>query len=167
MDAEYRFQFTEDFLLEAFAHYRRQISWYRWLQLMKGVCALITAVLVGIAIFAKAWGVAAVLASFLILILVAHRIDAWLARRRFRKSPYHNDHVVLRLTERGVEVTGKTTENRLSWATFTKVRRFADGLLLFQGPHVFNWLPDSATDAETIRRAEVLAREHVADYRNV
>jgi hypothetical protein len=84
-----------------------------------------------------------------------------------KPTSYHNDDVVLRLSDQGVDVTGKTAENRLTWPVYTKARRFSDGLLLFQGPHMFNWLPDTAADAETIRYADGLVRKHIGDYRNV
>jgi len=64
--------------------------------------------------------------------------------------------------------SGKRGEGRLDWTGFSRARRFADGLLLLQGPHLFHWFPDSAC-TQPARRSEVgdLVRRHLSDYRDV
>jgi hypothetical protein len=94
-------------------------------------------------------------------------IDAWVIKRRFRKSPYHNDEIALTLSEEGLHVVGRASETRLAWSNLTKARRFKDGLLLFHGPQMFNWLPDSAAaDAGSVEEADRLIRTHVKDFRD-
>src|SRR5262249_28645996 len=65
-------------------------------------------------------------------------------RRRIRKIPTLNDDWVMRLSDDGMSWSGKRGEGRVDWSGFSRARRFADGLLLFQGPHLFYWFPDSA-----------------------
>ena len=75
----------------------------------------------------------------------------------------------MRLSDDGMSSSGKRGEGRLDWSGFSRARRFADGLLLFQGPHLFHWFPDSAcTHAGTaVREVGDLVRRHVSDYRDV
>jgi len=61
--------------------------------------------------------------------------------------------------------SGKRGEGRLDWTGFSRARRFADGLLLLQGPHLFHWFPDSAPALPS--EVGNLLRRHVSDYREV
>jgi hypothetical protein len=50
----------------------------------------------------------------------------------------------------------------------TKARIFPDGLLVFQGPQGFHWLPDSAAvESSTRPEALRLIRAHTGDVREV
>jgi hypothetical protein len=168
MRAQYRFTFSEEFLITANLRYRRQLAWRKPFYGLKG---LLTFILIGLgallAIAAEAWlfiPFAAIAGS----LLLGWPIDSWLLRQRFRKSPYYNDDISLSLTEEGLHGIGRTSEMRLGWALFTKARRFNDGLLLFQGPHVFHWLPDSAASSlSDLAEAERLAQVHVKDFSDV
>jgi hypothetical protein len=73
----------------------------------------------------------------------------------------------MRLSDDGVSSSSKRSEGRLDWSGFSKARRFADGLLLFQGPHVFHWFPDSACTHPAQSDVGDLVRRHVSDYRDV
>lgn len=168
MQAVYRFRFSEDYLLASFLRYRRQVWWRRPFQALKWVLAIPSAA--GMLVFAYMGFVvpAAIFGAILGSLLLGWPIDAWILRRRFRKSPYHNDEIAFTLSASGAHALGRTSEVRIDWQTFTKARRFDDGLLLFQGPALFNWLPDSAaSESETASYAAELARLHVKDYRDV
>lgn len=162
--AQYRFKFSDEFRTAASRRYQRargaifaERSW-------------------AIAIIFLAVGAAGVLAdeSWLMvpcvigagLIVLAWSLRGPAARRRFRSSPYRNDDVMFLLSEEGVHITGRHSEMRLGWPLLTKAVRFGDGLLLFQGPNVFNWLPDyAATTPAAVPEALRLARAHITDYR--
>ena len=89
-------------------------------------------------------------------------------RRRIRKTPTLNDDWVVRLSDDGMSSSGKRGEARLDWSGFSKARRFADGLMLFQGPNLFHWFPDSARTKPALPSDEGdLVRRHVSDYRDV
>jgi len=95
-------------------------------------------------------------------------IDKWLLRRRFRKSPYHNDEISISLSEDGLYGAGRASETKMAWSNFTKARRFNDGLLLFSGSPIFHWLPNSAAVGPAdVAEAERLVRQHVSDFRDV
>jgi hypothetical protein len=89
-------------------------------------------------------------------------------RRRIRKIPTLNDDWVMRLSDDGVSSSSKRGEGRLDWSGFSKARRLADGLLLFQGPNSFHWFPDGAcTQPALPSDVDDLVRRHVSDYRDV
>src|SRR5215470_4435447 len=171
MVLEYRIRTDEDYYVTACARYRRQHR-YRWLRP--------TAVLVWIALaaciyFSKGaitdWPSIG-LSLFVVLLVAALIFTTPLSRavfrRRIRKIPTLNDDWVMRLSDDGMSSSGKRGEGRLDWSGFSRARRFADGLLLFQGPHLFHWFPDSAR-AQPALPSDVgdLVRRHVSDYRDV
>jgi hypothetical protein len=168
MSAQYRFTFSEEFLITANLRYRRQISWRAPFYGVKWFLAIIFLALgVFLAVIAKFFLLIpfAVIAGSLFL---GWPIDAWLLRRRFRKSPFHNDEISLSISEEGLHGAGRASETRLGWSVFSKARRFRDGLLLFQGSGAFHWLPDAAAvDSSSLTEAERLVRLHVRDFRDV
>jgi len=166
MKAQYQFVFSEDFLVAANVRYRRQHPWHRFSHGVNGVLAfMLLALGAFFALMVKLWLVipfGAIAGS----LFLGQPIDAWILRRRFRKSPYYNDAISLTLSDEGFLGVGRTSEARLQWPVFTKARRFSDGLLLFQGPQVFHWLPDSAAAFPgAIEETERLVRAHVKDFR--
>jgi YcxB-like protein len=172
MMLEYRIRADEEYYVTAYARYRRQLWWYRWLRP--------TGVLVWIASVALIYFSKGALADwpsiglflFVLLVIAAlifsTPLDGAVSRRRIRKIPTLNDDWVIRLSDDGMSSSGKRGEGRLHWSGFSKARRFADGLLLFQGPYLFHWFPDSAC-TQTALPSEVgdLVRRHVFDYRDV
>lgn len=128
--------------------------------------------LTGVALYGGAQMPSVVLGGFtgalLGAILLGDPIDAWLVKRRLRKSPFHNNDLSFRLSPEEIHITGNNEDARLKWSAFSKARRFRDGLLLYQGPQFFNWLPDSASvGQDSITNAQKLAQSKVKDYRDV
>jgi len=168
MAAQYRFVFSEGFLITANLRYRRQIAWRRPFY---GIKWLLAAIFVALGVFVAVMAIRWLFIPFCAIagaIFLGWPIDAWLLRRRFRKSPYHNDEISLSLTDEGLYGAGRKSETRLGWPLFTKARRFSDGLLLFSGPQMFHWLPNSAAvDTSAAAEAERLIRAHVVDFRDV
>ena len=168
MTAEYRFRYSEDYLLTSLMRYRQQTWWRRPFYTLKWILAVLLAVpLVFLAVnelFIPAGIVGAILGA----LFIGWPIDAWIARKNLRKSPLHNDEIAFSLSEEGSRLVGREHEVRVGWTLYTKARRFKDGLLLFQGSHFVNWLPDvSASDPSGVAVAQELARSHIRDYRDV
>lgn len=167
MWAEYKFLFSEEHVLTACLRYRQQIWWRRPFLTMKWLLVAIFCIPLIIAIHQGIQVLTMLCCAVLGSLLLGWRIDAWIIRKRFRKSPYHNDNVEFTLSENGAHSVGQSSEVRIAWRNFTKVRRFRDGLLVFQGPHLFHWLPDAAAvDSTALDVAEKLLRAHVRDYRD-
>jgi hypothetical protein len=168
MAAEYRFRYSEDYLLTSLIRYRQQV-WWRWpFYSFKWILAVLLA---GPFVFFIVKGLvipAGIFGAILGALLLGWPIDAWIARKNLRKSPLHNDEIVFSLSEEGSRMVGREHDVRVGWTLYTKARRFKDGLLLFQGPHFVNWLPDvSASDPSGVAVAQELARSHIRDYRDV
>jgi hypothetical protein len=168
MEAKYLFQYTEEHLLTSVLRYRSQVWWRRPFLGLKWALAILVTLPLLIAAYMGSLVIVAIPFGILITLAMSCPLDAWLTRKRFRKSPFHNENFSFVITSNGVFVTGQSSEVRLGWTVFTKARRFKDGLLLFQGPNLFNWLPDSAaTDDTTIKTAQALVRSAVNDYRDI
>lgn len=168
MHSHFRFCFSEDLLIASFLRYRKQLWWRQPFIGLKWILAAVLLALLGLAVLLGSVALAGIVGGIIGMLVIGWPIDAWLLRRRFRKSPFHNDDIAFALSDSGAHVVGRDSEVRIGWASFTKARRFADGLLLFQGPGVFNWLPDSAaTDEAAVANAQELARSRIQDYAKV
>ena len=104
-------------------------------------------------------------ATLVLVAIFGQRVTELLTARRFRKSPYYNEHVCSELSSEGLTGGGSIGAAKFTWAAFTSARRFSDGFLLFQGPNNFNWLPNRALVEGTVEEVDQLLQEHVVDYR--
>lgn len=168
MFAEYHFRFSEEHLLTSVLRYRQQLAWRRPFLGLKWVLAsalfllLLFAAYMGIPLLSGVFG------AIIGVMLLGWPIDAWLMRRRFRKSPFRDENYQFVLSDDGAHVVSQNSDTRIAWAVFTKARQFSDGFLLFQGPGLFNWLPDSAAFTPAcLAEAEQLIRAHVTDFRKL
>ena len=174
---EYRIRGDEDYFVTAHARYRRQLWWYHRL---RSSVVLVWVVVAWIALAAFIYFSNGAVAdwpsiglSLFVVLLVAALIfytplSRAVLRHRIRKIPTLNDDWVMRLSDDGMSSSGKRGEARLDWSGFSKARRFADGLMLFQGPNLFHWFPDSARTKPALPSDEGdLVRRHVSDYRDV
>ncbi len=164
---EYRFLFGEDFLIQGFQKYRKQHGTRCVFIAIKSVASILLVALVAFAVAHRIWGLTIFLIALVILIFNGHRMDFWLFKRRFRKSPYRNENIIITLTADGFHAVGLKSNSKLTWAAFTKARRFRDGFLLFQGPGLFNWLPDAALAAGAAAEVAYLIEANVKDYKIV
>src|SRR5215470_8290021 len=154
MVIEYRFRADESYYVTAHARYRRQLWWYRWLRaaVVLGWVALATwFALATLISFSKGaptdWlfiGLFVFLLFGVAALIFCTPLSRAVSRRRIRKIPTLNDDCVIRLSDDGMSSSSKRGEGRLDWSGFSGAQRFADGFLLFRGPHLFHWLPDSA-----------------------
>ncbi|HMB52316.1 MAG TPA: hypothetical protein VKU40_03300 [Thermoanaerobaculia bacterium] len=162
MSAAYRFRFDQDYLAAAFAHYRRVRGWYRWMAWLAPAVALGSALL---GVFALRRGEYPMVGVFVFLALfwAAYPwIRGWQFRRSARRSPHLGEEVVVRVAEEGLRITTASSDVKLGWPAITEAWRFADGLLVCQGPRVFYWLADRAIAEASAAEAGRLLDEHVA-----
>src|SRR5205085_2179243 len=97
-----------------------------------------------------------------VLMFFSHYIDYWLARRAFPTSPYGNENYTIEISEDGFHAKSPKSETKLAWSIFTKASHFKDGILLFQGPRFFNWLPFSAlVDSKQKHELEKLLQKQI------
>ena len=112
--------------------------------LLRSVAVLLALALAAFALAFQVWWLAALFFATAVVIFPNHQFTSWSIKRRFRKSPHRNDDTLITLASEGLHGVATKGHSTLAWAAFTKARRFPDGFLLFQGPDVFNWLPDDA-----------------------
>ena len=166
MPIKYHLRFSDDHYLSSQARYRQQLESRIPHKLLKWIVAsLVLAALFFLLINGVMVGFVVLLAA-LVILRFSPKLETIYVRTRFAKSPYRNSDVVFTLSDSGVHVVGEYEESRLGWQLFTKARRFNDGLLLFQGPRMFSWLPDSAAaESDAISKACGLVQRRISDYR--
>jgi hypothetical protein len=122
----------------------------------------------GLTVFAYAQGDSAVAVFFIvacIVLLFAHRIDYWRAKRAVRKSPFNDEIVTMNFSEEEVQMRSSQSESVLKWTVFTKAIQFDDGFLLCQGPMALTWIARTALDAPAdFATLETLLRSKIAHY---
>lgn len=163
--AIFEFDFDQEFFLETF---RRRNRASRAAGLRMGGRILVGLGIVGLVALlvsgngrVELW----ILLGFAVLILFSPQFDTWLTIRNYRRSPFQNERLRVCLGEDAYAVTGSISNTKLSWDAFTRVVPFEDGLLLFQGPGLFNWLPYSALTSGTPEEVVALVSSRVSDFR--
>ena len=154
-------KYDEEFLVETLRR-ARSTKGIRRLRLGYQVGALLISISFGTVLFyngARFTGIA--LMSFGLIVLFTSRIDEWTTRRNLRQSPYCNDEIAVTITDEGYQAKSSIQDVTFAWSVFTKAVQFNDGLLLFQGPRLFNWLPYSAIQEGTVEELEGFVRARI------
>jgi hypothetical protein len=168
LNADFQFCFSEDHLITSFLRHEQQNKWLRPIRKAKWSLGLLLIAATVLAVLAGFGSLGAASGAMFVILFIGRPIELWQSCRRFRKSPFHNDEVAFSLSDGGAHIRGNSSELKVGWPIFTKARRFEDGLLLYQGPGVFNWLPDSsALDTAAILNAQAFARSKIQDYREM
>lgn len=157
----------EAYFDEAFVRFRRQLRWRIWMWVATFFLALVVATVAAWSVFQGHAVTATCMILLAVFVVVSPWIDRWLVRRHVRKLPHCGDTLTITLSEQGLHSTAARAEGHLQWSCFTKARRFPDGLMLFQGPRIYHWLPDRSADPDGPQTAEELARAQLADFRVV
>jgi hypothetical protein len=168
MQANYRFRFDVAHLIRSTQRYRQTRAIIRAWTIFGYLAAVPAAALAWFCwLIGENW-VASLCVAAVITLLFNWPLQKLAIRYTFRKSPFSNEDVQVEFGADGVRVKGTIQDTRLTWAVYTSARRFKDGMLLFQGPHMYSWMPDSAaTDSTSVAGLGELARTQVRDYREV
>ena len=156
---EYNITFDDAFIVEMVRRYRQVHKWRSLRLALKWLAGAFLAFAVVSSLVQQWWGVAAMWAVALGVLVASPRIDYWLAKRRWRKSPSRGEKVHMSLGPGGVHSIGRTHDSQLAWTAFSQAVSLPDGMLLYQGPHLFQWLPDSALIAGTREEVEAILRD--------
>ena len=165
--AQYRFVFDEAFLTQAVRRHRQLQRIRRGFSWFIAIFSIILGILVILLLLQKQWGHGAFYLAVIVFTYGYLWSNAWRLKRWLRKSPHLNDSLVITLTSDGVRIVGSKIDSTLKWSAFTQARVFCDGVLLYQGPGVFNWLPEVALSDGTLTEVESLIQANVEDYRFV
>ncbi len=168
MQANYRIRFSDEHIIQAVLRSRQQNRVRGLIFRFRFLLAILALALMALCVAAGEPWMSAIMGAALGALLVGWPIDKAVIRLRFRKSPFRNEDLAMTCSEEGVRAVGANQDSRVSWATYTRARVFEDGVLLFQGPHLYTWMPDAAVaDASSPANLRQLARAHVKDYREV
>ncbi|HEX6396427.1 MAG TPA: hypothetical protein VFZ95_03310 [Steroidobacteraceae bacterium] len=168
MQANYRFRFDLDHLVRSTQRYQQTSAILRGWSVLRYVIAIPIAALAWFCWLIRENTVASLCTAAVISLLFTWPLQKLAMRYRFRKSPFGNEDVTVGFDHEGVHVKGSLQDTRLTWAVYTRARRFKDGMLLFQGPQLFSWMPDAgAADSTSVANLRELARSRVRDYREV
>jgi hypothetical protein len=162
--AEYAFQYSEQHLVTSASRYRQHVLTRFWLSPFKLVGFVGLAALLVFGLYNSLVVPSAIFAAALVLLILGPRIDYWVMKRRFRRSPFYNSDVRILVTPDGIVSSDAISRVELAWSAFTKARRFPDGLLVVLGQAQFYWLPDSALHTGTVSEVENLLRLNIARY---
>lgn len=161
---EASFIWTPDRLTEALKHHRLHLS-----QQSRQVIWLLVVPAVLIPLFgmtAVAWIIEVLVVLSVIFVLVVPYIAKWNVLRKFRKSPFYNEHVVLKFDETGLHEISGQSDGHFPWSSFTSAVHFEGGTLLFSGPKHFRWIPTEAFANPTqIPEFEQLLRVNLNEYK--
>ncbi len=165
--AEYKYKWNDDLVIGAIEKYRSQNASKPIRLIFKGVCYFAMLALLALCIYAGVWFIGIVPLIFIVLLALGPRLDYWLLKKRIRKSPFYDNSLVVKITDGGFECTSDKSKTSLSWAAFSKGRRFPDGFLLFSGVNELFWWADDALSSGTIEEVDILLKANLADYKNV
>lgn len=166
MNAEYKFRYDESFVVESLRRYRQRhpTRILRWV--LKGVGFIGLGSLAAVGVFADSAPLTGIFAFFILLLVAGPTFDMWWAKRRFRRSPFYNTSVMIRLSDSGYLGEDKHSRTELSWAAFTDGSRLSDGFLLFTGPQQFHWFPDHGLVAGNITEIEAELKQKLPKFRS-
>jgi hypothetical protein len=143
-----RFFFTPQHLINTLTRYRSQHSGRRvwlWFRYVAAVIFLFVAV---VGLFIPQYAASAFMVALAIFMFFPHKIDDYLASRSFRKSPQFGAQQILHLSDDGFRAESEIEKTELKWTAFSKAVIFHDGVLLYRGPKMVNWIPDHTLDRD-------------------
>lgn len=149
------FVFSPEHLVETLTRYRSQHLGRRIWRWVRYFAAFIFLVVAFVGLFIPQYGASAFMLALAVFMFFPHKIDDFLARRNFRKSPHCSTHQTLRFSDEGLRSSSEVHESTLKWSAFSRAVIFNDGVLIFQGPKMVHWIPDTSLerfdDAATLR----------------
>ena len=161
---EYRFKLDENYIVESIMRWRKQHITRGMFIAIKAIASFLLIAFAILFFCFNHYILGVVFIALVFFMYKGHLVDLWLAKRRLRKSPYFNDNVVITISPESYHEKSDKSESTIAWSAFTKVRRFNDGVLLFQGALV-HWLPNSAIASGSVSLVEELARDNIGDYK--
>ena len=164
MNAEYRYTYTADLMIEGLQRYRQRHHQRLWMPWLRGVSFVGLVALIAVSMYGRALFPGLVFTLFLLLLLAGPRLDYYLMRRRHRKSPFFNSDVTVQLSDDGCVVADANSRSNLSWPLFTGGHRFQDGFLVLHGPQQFQWWPDNCLSVGSVSEIDTLLRSKVSIF---
>ncbi len=141
-----RFRFTPEHLIETLDRFRSQRAGrglWRWFRRFAAMIFLLVAI---VGLLVPQFWASAFMVALTIFMFFPHKIDDFLATRNFKRSPHYNAEQTLFLSENGLRTESEIENADMKWAAFSKAVIFEDGVLLYRGTNMVNWIPDESLD---------------------
>ncbi|MGJ8674231.1 YcxB family protein [Rubritalea sp.] len=161
------FTYNEEFILEAQKKHK-SANQLRKPFLIAGIAVIVLLIPIAIFMFSlDAIGMGVSILGFLLVVVGSLCYEKWSVRRSLRRSPYINDEVTITFSDEHFEVSTPISQTSLSWKVFTKAQEFPDGLLLFHGDHIINWIPSASLIRCDIEDLRHFLKSKIQDYQHI
>ena len=168
MSVQYRIQAGDEFYATAFQRHFQQHASYRSISTIRIVGIIVLLLCAAATALQGHWKPALASLGAVSLVILSRPLDRFIRHWKIRRSPFWNEVFKMELSEQGFKSSSPKANVELTWEAFTKAIRFSDGVLLYQGPNAFYWLPNtSLLEGDTIGQAEWLICQHVAVMRTI
>ncbi|WP_197138574.1 YcxB family protein [Crateriforma conspicua] len=149
------FVFSPEHLIETLTRYRSQHLGRRIWRWVRYAAALVFLLVTVVGLFIPQYVASIFMLALAVFMFFPHKVDDFLARRNFHKSPHCNTLQTVRFTDEGLHSSSENQDSTLKWTAFSRAVVFNDGVLIFQGPKMVHWFPDNILDrkgdAESLR----------------
>jgi hypothetical protein len=164
MGVTYSLRLSEEYVTDAARKDRARSAARWWLWPIKAICGAGLLALVGVGIWARSPGIVAFPAFFLFLLLLGPRIDYYVMRRRWRRIPHFNEEMKVEVAEQLVSSASAKGSSTAAWSSYVSAVEHRDGLMLYNAPWHFTWLPDNAIASGTADEARAIVRAAIVKY---
>ena len=152
------FKITPEHLLELLDRYRAQhrgrLLW-TWFRILLSLLFLTLAFFF---VRDQGYAEAALFGALTIVMFVSPRLDNYLFISRLKKSPQYNTQQTLTFSQSGVIVESEVEKGEIRWNAFEKSVIFDDGVLLFKGMGLLEWIPNwSIENDEVVRLRDLVS----------
>ncbi len=166
MFVRYKIQADEVFFTSAFQRHYKQHALSRFFSTIRAMGIIVFTLCAMTAAVQKYWLPAFVTLGLALLILLSRKLDHFWLLWNLKKSPFWDEETVMEISDVGLKTSSNKGNADLAWQAFTRALRFPDGFLLYQGPSVFYWLPDSTlAEGFNAQDTEAVLRKHIANFR--
>ena len=153
---------TEGFVDEMMHRYKSTQTSRRLFEVLKWTTLVLTSAFVAVLFYLNEPLIGGFFGLIIIWCLFAPKLDKCLMANRLRKNPGFGSQVNFQFTQEGFRLSGKHGEGFLKWSAFSHAKILSDGILLFQGPRVFNWVPFSKIVEGSESELKNLVQAHVS-----
>jgi len=161
------YTFDANYLIESHNRFKRQRN--RRMRViipgaLAGLCLTITSIFL---IHSREIVMGIIPILFVSIAVIAMVYERWSLKRQIRKLPFKGDEIEVRVSDESFDLSSSLAKTSLKWGVFTKVVHFEDGILLFESPRAYFWMPYSGLRAGNIQQLEELLRKHIPEQKFV
>ncbi|MCM2370186.1 YcxB family protein [Aporhodopirellula aestuarii] len=150
-----RFVFTPQHLVDTLARFRSQNVLHRRMRRLRTPMVILFLVVAASELYQANYISACMFLVAAVVLASIRSLDERLTKYRFRKTPICDTEQSVELSDEGLRAISEIEEALVKWSAFTRAVFFRDGVLLYRGPQIIHWIPDTtlkrSDDADRIR----------------